>query len=349
MFISYDLVNCGDSLKEFNIEFSYLLKANDEQGQIREVSGNIATAVGDLNKYISCGVNKSIIWEYQKDILNKNNYSIELYPYIKPEAVSFSNSKVNQPFMTSTEKDIPYENNDIENFRGRYLPSQKNVYVLVIAMNKLENKDLSAKKEAALFLKYAAENLCIEKENINLLENPDSATFVKNIKRFSALAKAMQGKGDFMLYFLGDNVVAQSKMYLSLADGAYALQEIYAQLTEYPLNHLTIILETDFTAAKAEMLIPNKNKVKENVTVFCAASPGEQNIRVSEQEYHLFTYFLLKSIRDTYGDVSYKEVFTKTKESVSKNAIHRAEKSQTPAIYTSTKTGLNWKSWKFLN
>lgn len=348
MYITYDLEGCADTVKTSNILFSYTQVFTDKEDKTKEIIGNVNTAIGDINKYVTCGKNKSIVWEYQKDVVNGREGQIELYPFIKqaeeetlplPPKNRFADLK-----MGDKDKDFT----PITEFRGRYLPPQTDVYVLSIGTASQQSQNIYGENDAALFAKYAAVNLSIAKENVTLLLNPDSMLFSQNMNRMALLAKAMQGKATFLIYFSGENIVEQDKMYLLLRDGGYALQEIYTVLTQFPLNRVAIVLETDFSAAKEEMLVPDKKKIKENVAVFCAASPKEENLPIMALEYNLFTYSFLKNVRDTYNNVAYKEVFAKTKDFVEKKAVYLGEKSQTPIVYSSVKTGGTWKSWNFL-
>ncbi len=350
MYISYDLEECPDSVKRSHILISYeQIYSSPKEGNNKGIIGNVTTAVGDINKYITCGKNKSVIWEYQKDIMNGRESQIELYPFIKQaeeeESISLlAKNRFSELKMGDKDKDFT----PITEFRGRYLPPQTDVYVLSIGTASQLSHNIYAENDAALFAKYAEVNLSIARENVSLLLNPDSALFIQNIKRLALLAKAMQGKATFLIYFSGENIVEQDKMYLLLNDGGYALQEMYAELTQFPLNRVAIVLETDFSITKEEMIVPDKKRIKENLAVFCAASPEEENLPIMALEYNLFTYSFLKNIRDTYNNVAYREVFSKTKDFVSKKAIYLGEKSQMPIVYSSAKTGASWKSWNFL-
>lgn len=348
MYITYDLEECPDTVKRSHIVFSYQQIFNEQAGKSKGIIGNVTTAVGDINKYITCGKNKSIIWEYQKDIVNGRETQIELYPFIKQEENESLPLPPKNRFADLKTGDRDKDFTPITEFRGRYLPPQTDVYVLSIGTHSQQSHNIYAENDAAIFAKYAEVNLSIAKENVTLLLNPDSMLFSQNISRMALLAKAMQGKATFLIYFSGENIIVQDKMYLLLKDGGYALQEMYAALTQFPLNRVAIVLETDFSEAKEEMLVPDKKRIKENLAVFCAASPKEENLPIMALEYNLFTYSFLKNVRDTYDNVAYKEVFAKTKDFVSKKAIYLGEKSQTPIVYSSVKTAGSWKSWNFL-
>lgn len=60
----------------------------------------------------------------------------------------------------------------------------------------------------------------------------------------------------------------------------------------------------------------------------------------------LFTYFLLKKLQETSGDVTYDELAGYINKNVKKEAFLINEKPQTPVVATSPKAASSWKSMK---
>ena len=65
-----------------------------------------------------------------------------------------------------------------------------------------------------------------------------------------------------------------------------------------------------------------------------------------EKQHGLFTYFLLKKIQETKGEVSYGELADYIKSNVRKEAFLTNEKPQNPVIATSERNQNTWKSVK---
>ena len=60
----------------------------------------------------------------------------------------------------------------------------------------------------------------------------------------------------------------------------------------------------------------------------------------------MFTYYLLKKIKETSGNVTYKELGDYVTDNVRKQSIVVNGKSQTPTVVPSATVGGNWESWK---
>ena len=62
-----------------------------------------------------------------------------------------------------------------------------------------------------------------------------------------------------------------------------------------------------------------------------------------EKGHGLFTYFLLKKLQETEGNVSYEDLAKYIKDNVKKEAFLINEKPQTPIIATSESSSDIWK------
>ena len=60
----------------------------------------------------------------------------------------------------------------------------------------------------------------------------------------------------------------------------------------------------------------------------------------------MFTYYLLKKIKETSGNVTYKELGDYVTDNVRKQSIVVNGKSQTPVVVPSATVGGIWESWK---
>lgn len=79
----------------------------------------------------------------------------------------------------------------------------------------------------------------------------------------------------------------------------------------------------------------------------CNKKGEETAYKYDEMGHGLFTYFLLKKLRDTKGDVTMGELSSYIKEQVKRYSIVENGKSQTPSIMTSGNLNSTWQSLKF--
>lgn len=69
--------------------------------------------------------------------------------------------------------------------------------------------------------------------------------------------------------------------------------------------------------------------------VFSAAQGDETAHQYNKKKHGMFTYFLLKKLQETKGEVSLEELATYIKEQVQKSSIKENGKIQTPTIQVS--------------
>ena len=93
-------------------------------------------------------------------------------------------------------------------------------------------------------------------------------------------------------------------------------------------------------AIKAKNSIPQGNMV-----VFSAATGEETAYPYKEKRHGLFTYYLLKKLQMSKGNMSLGELQVYVANEVAKRSIVVNGKSQTPTISPSANIGEGWKSW----
>lgn len=85
---------------------------------------------------------------------------------------------------------------------------------------------------------------------------------------------------------------------------------------------------------------------KGKMVVFSAAQGDETAYPFKEKEHGLFTYYLLKKLKETKGNITYEELGNYLSDQVSRKSIVANGKSQTPAVVPSAGIADNWKTMK---
>jgi hypothetical protein len=86
---------------------------------------------------------------------------------------------------------------------------------------------------------------------------------------------------------------------------------------------------------------------KGNMIVLSAAQGDETAYKYEETGHGLFTYFLLKKLKETKGNVTMGELSSYLQDQVGRYSIVENGKIQTPSVQTSDELRNNWKSLKF--
>ena len=85
-----------------------------------------------------------------------------------------------------------------------------------------------------------------------------------------------------------------------------------------------------------------------NMVVFSAAQGDETAYPFKEQQHGLFTYYLLKTLKETKGNVTLGELSNSVIQYVKRQSIVVNGKMQTPTVIVSDTLKEEWKSLKLI-
>lgn len=242
-----------------------------------------------------------------------------------------------------------------------------NTFVVAIA-NESYNKEARvpfAANDGKIFSEYCHKTLGIPQNNIHLIINATLNDMRHEIGWLKEVIEAYQGEAKILFYYAGHGIPDEQQLdaYLLPVDGygtdirtGYALKDLYSALGELPSKSITVFLDACFSGTKREgdMLASargvaikvNPSTPIGNMVVF-SASQGDETAYPNKEEGHgLFTYYLLKKLQETKGEVSLGDLSDYVIEQVRKQSIVINGKSQTPAITPANGLGTSWRVWE---
>lgn len=248
-----------------------------------------------------------------------------------------------------------------------YSVKNDNTFAVVIAnesYNRVDGVPFAA-NDGRVFSEYCKKTLGIPEDHVKLVINATLNDIRAQIKWLGEVMNAYKGEAKVLFYYAGHGIPDEKNKsaYLLPVDGygsdvstGYALKDLYATLGELPSKSVTVFLDACFSGAKREgdMLASARGiaiKVDEsvpvgNMIVFSAAQGDETAYPYKEQGHGMFTYFLLKKIQDTKGEVSLTDLSSYVIEQVSKQSIVKNGKSQTPTLIPSETVSADWQDWR---
>ena len=257
--------------------------------------------------------------------------------------------------VSDVDKDIPQAEDQ-----------QENTFALIIANENYEAVDgvPYAANDGAMFETYCRQTLGIPQEKIRCISD---ATLGKMRRGVQWLQDVMKNFKDsrIIFYYAGHGIPdEQSKTaYLLPTDGTgrdiktgYALSELYQSLESLPSRSVTIFLDACFSGTKREgnMITSARGvaiKVKPNtpngnLVVFSAAQGDETAYPYDDQRHGMFTYFLLKKLKETGGNLTLGELAEYVTQRVAQMSVLKNSKPQTPTVFSSTTLGNSWKEMR---
>ena len=135
-----------------------------------------------------------------------------------------------------------------------------------------------------------------------------------------------------------------------------SIETLYAELAKYPIKGAYVFLDACFSggfkgeaalvAAKAVLVKANPGVPRGN-TVSISSSSGDQTSGVYHEKKHgYFTYYLLKTLRDSGGNIDLKSLYDKTNVAV-RQATALSGKIQIPDLLVSS-SFIGWENTKLV-
>jgi hypothetical protein len=135
----------------------------------------------------------------------------------------------------------------------------------------------------------------------------------------------------------------------------YKLHDLYQKLGDMPAKSVAVFMDACFSgaqrggamlaSARGVAIKTEQGKPSGNTIDFSAAQGDEPAYPYREKGHGLFTYFLLKKLQETKGDVTLGELGNYIATNVRQQSIVVNSKSQTPTVIPSTSL-VNWQSLK---
>lgn len=243
--------------------------------------------------------------------------------------------------------------------------TQEKTFALIIANENYEVLPSVpyAANDGATVEEYCRQALGIPSDNIRTLKDATYGQMKRSIAWLKDYMKAFQGKANVIIYYAGHGIPNEKDRtgYLLPTDGnamnastAYALDDLYKELREEEARSVVVILDACFSGTNREGNVLNSArgvaiKVKPempqgNIVIFSGAQGDETAYVYDEQKHGLFTYFLLKTLKESNSGLTLGELSNNVTQKVMQYSVRRNNKMQTPTIITSPALEKNWKS-----
>lgn len=315
-----------------------------------------------LDTQVSLATKKKEVKKYSQKIQNNEVNFLGEY---KIKALDFNdNLAQNQTQMVSDEERSYQSDVDINIPESK--SSNKNTYALIIANEEysfLDNVNF-ADKDGEIFKQYCIKTLGIPAEQIRFTQNATYGILNNDIAWLEQALNLKEGN-NAIVYYCGHGIPDEktSDAYIVPTDSdgrntisCYSLKKLYSTLSQTKATRIAYFMDACFTGASknGEMLVAARGIAREakkevlegNSIVFAATSSDETAMTHKKQRHGLFTYFLLKKLQETKGNVTYAELAEYITTNVSKESLILNNKPQTPTISTSPDFATSWEKTK---
>lgn len=274
-------------------------------------------------------------------------------PVVKKKSTTVSSRK---QFATSSDVDVDLPQASKQN---------DEMFAIIIAN---ENYLNVARVDCALndgrtFQRYCQQVLGIPEDNIHMIEDATYGQMTEQVNWLTRVARAYEGDAKIIIYYAGHGIPNEKdgSAYLLPVDvsgdntaAAYSLNTLYRELGALNAKNVTLFMDACFsgsrrgegmlTAARGVAIAAKAESPLGNMVVFSAAQGDETAYPYAEKGHGLFTYFLLKKLKETKGHVNYGTLGDYIKKEVSRKSVVVNSKPQTPTVSYSPQMSSSWKT-----
>lgn len=242
-----------------------------------------------------------------------------------------------------------------------------NTFAVIIANSDYAHasKVANATNDGRVMEKYLNRTLGIPEKNITTYIDATYGQMASAMSHLRDIAEAYgNGTFDVIFYYVGHGLPDDEsrKSYIlpvdvdpRNTDVCYPLDKLYGQLGELGANSVTVLIDACFSGANhgdgmllaqsmGVALRPKAVSPTGNMVVLSAAQGDETAYPYAAQNHGLFTYWLLKKLKESRGDVSLGDLSDYVTENVRKTSVIENRKMQNPAVAVSPALTTVWRA-----
>ncbi len=218
--------------------------------------------------------------------------------------------------------------------------------------------------DARIFKDYVTNLFGVEDQNIYFKTNATSAEIKSTISLVSSIISKTEGKGELIFYYAGHGypdeltktpyIIPVDVNATNIEDGIN-LYKMYKTFTDANPKKVSIFLDACFSgggrdagliASRGVLRRPKEEPISGNILIFSATQAEQTALPYKTKQHGMFTYHLLKKLKDSKGNISYGELFQSIKKGVSIESLKVNQKAQDPSALYGESVINSWQDWK---
>lgn len=255
---------------------------------------------------------------------------------------------------------------DVDVSIPRVAGSANNTFALVIANEnyRREGSVAYAQNDGKIFAEYLKSTLGLPEKNVQLCIDASLGDIKHGVDRLSQICNAFGSDAKVIVYYAGHGIPDEKNgdAYLLPVDGygsnvstAYSIKELYETLGNLPSRQTLLLMDACFSGAQRDgsmmasnargvRIKPKDNQVSGNLIVLSATQGDETAYPYEEQQHGMFTYFLLKKLKEGKRNVTLGDLADYVITNVKRTSILNNDKLQTPTVSVAPAIAPSWKS-----
>src|SRR5574344_964993 len=299
---------------------------------------------------------------YTETKVNVNFAPID-YGLIASTSVSNGSSKVN-----IKRQNVSVGASDVDTNIPKTKADNDKTFAIIISNENYQSVPsvAMANNDGATFAKYCRMTLGIPENNIRSYPDATFGGMIHAMQDIRNIASAYNHDINVIFYYAGHGIPNEATKDAYLlpvdADGTqtevcYSLNKLYGELSALNAKSVIVFLDACFSGATSDggnilasarggALKAKKEDPRGNMVVFSAASDDETAFPYKEKGHGLFTYYLLKKLQETKGNVTLKDLGSYITDKVKQQSVVVNHKVQTPTVSPSAAIVDHWQDMK---
>lgn len=240
----------------------------------------------------------------------------------------------------------------------------EDTYVVIIGNEnyKHHSKVNYAHNDGKVFAEYCTKVLGVPKDNIRQCYDATLSEIREPLRYLSEKTAMNPDRLNIIFYYAGHGLpdVSAGTAYLLPTDATgtdfescLGLDNLYERFDNMPARNVTVFLDACFSGATrssgmlfAERFVEYEVEdlvAKGNTVVFSATSGKQTAMGYDDMQHGFFTYYLLKTLQETRGDITLASLADRLRRDVDNKAFDKKNKHQTPTVKASPALGDRWR------
>jgi len=222
-----------------------------------------------------------------------------------------------------------------------------------------------ARNDAIVFKEYLIKTQGVPEKHIFTLTDATRGQMSRELERVTELVKLTPG-AELIFYYAGHGLpdMETHQGYLIPVDvtasnlrDAISLKDLYSKLASSKASKVIVFLDACFSgggrgengllAARTVKIKPKGDIIEGNVVAFTATSGEEVSLPLTRESHGLFTYHILRKLKDTNGDLTLEQLKDYLEAELPKTALIENGMRQKPQVLVSPDLDEKWLKWKF--
>lgn len=243
--------------------------------------------------------------------------------------------------------------------------SAPNTFAVIISNENYSQVDPVdyAINDGQTFARYCTQVLGLPESNVRFVADATRNQMVRQLNWLKEIGNSYGNDATVIFYYSGHGVPSESDhtAYILPVDGDHAdmstnlsLEQVYNTLAETGVSKTTVFLDACFSgskrgdamlkAARGVRIKPKDNAPKGPMVVLSAAQGDQTAYPLDKERHGMFTFYLLKKLRDSAGKVTLGELADYVSTEVSRRSVVENSKPQTPAVQVSPSVADSWRN-----